>query len=216
MHKIFEKGRSMIEMLGVLAIIGVLSVGGIAGYSKAMEKFKINKIVAEYSSILLGLIEYKDNILGYNSNNQVVLTDVMIATGLVSKDWKKFSNIGFYDPFGNDVYFYSMKFDYGKGISMDIYIGGEKVIAGKKASPNFSVNLCVELFNNFAHPLHSEIFRATVASYEKGWYDVEFFGDKYCGIKDRKCLKDAKLTDFKTACQSCSVNRSKCAFGIRF
>lgn len=31
MHKIFEKGRSMIEMLGVLAIIGVLSVGGIAG-----------------------------------------------------------------------------------------------------------------------------------------------------------------------------------------
>ena len=30
-------GRSMIEMLGVLAIIGVLSVGGIAGYSKAME-----------------------------------------------------------------------------------------------------------------------------------------------------------------------------------
>ena len=31
-------GRSMIEMLGVLAIVGVLSVGGIAGYSKAMEK----------------------------------------------------------------------------------------------------------------------------------------------------------------------------------
>lgn len=31
-----EKGRSMIEMLGVLAIVGVLSVGGIAGYSKAI------------------------------------------------------------------------------------------------------------------------------------------------------------------------------------
>ena len=29
-------GRSMVEMLGVLAIIGVLSVGAIAGYSKAM------------------------------------------------------------------------------------------------------------------------------------------------------------------------------------
>ena len=34
-------GRSMIEMLGVLAIIAVLSVGGIAGYSKAMDKFKM-------------------------------------------------------------------------------------------------------------------------------------------------------------------------------
>ena len=43
MYKNFEKGRSMIEMLGVLAIVGVLSVGGIAGYSKAMEKWKINK-----------------------------------------------------------------------------------------------------------------------------------------------------------------------------
>ena len=35
----------MIEMLGVLAIIGVLSVGGIAGYSKAMMKFKTNKTI---------------------------------------------------------------------------------------------------------------------------------------------------------------------------
>ena len=37
-----QNGRSMIEMLGVLAIIGVLSVGGIAGYSKAMMKYKTN------------------------------------------------------------------------------------------------------------------------------------------------------------------------------
>ena len=44
-----ESGRSMIEMLGVLAIIGVLSVGGIAGYSKAMMKFKINKTFEQIS-----------------------------------------------------------------------------------------------------------------------------------------------------------------------
>ena len=45
-------GRSMIEMLGVLAIIGVLSVGGIAGYSKAMTKFKINKAIDEINTIV--------------------------------------------------------------------------------------------------------------------------------------------------------------------
>ena len=44
-------GISMIEMLGVLAIVGVLSVGGIAGYSKAMMKFKINKIAEQVSQI---------------------------------------------------------------------------------------------------------------------------------------------------------------------
>ena len=39
-----ESGRSMVEMLGVLAIIGVLSVGGIAGYRMAMDKITLNKI----------------------------------------------------------------------------------------------------------------------------------------------------------------------------
>lgn len=49
--KINESGRSMIEMLGVLAIIGVLSVGGIAGYSKAMSKYRVNKTVDQVSHI---------------------------------------------------------------------------------------------------------------------------------------------------------------------
>lgn len=46
-----EQGRSMIEMLGVLAIVGVLSVGGIAGYSKAMNKFKTNKLIEQVNMI---------------------------------------------------------------------------------------------------------------------------------------------------------------------
>ena len=36
-----QSGRSMVEMLGVLAIIGVLSVGGISGYSKAMDQLSL-------------------------------------------------------------------------------------------------------------------------------------------------------------------------------
>ena len=40
-----ESGRSMVEMLGVLAIIGVLSVGGIAGYTMAMKKYKAHNVV---------------------------------------------------------------------------------------------------------------------------------------------------------------------------
>ena len=46
-----QNGRSMIEMLGVLAIIGVLSVGGIAGYSKAMMKYRVNKTIDQISMI---------------------------------------------------------------------------------------------------------------------------------------------------------------------
>ena len=50
--KFYQSGRSMVEMLGVLAIIGVLSVGAIAGYSKAMEKYKLNKHASQISSLI--------------------------------------------------------------------------------------------------------------------------------------------------------------------
>ena len=45
MYKTNESGRSMVEMLGVLAIIGVLSVGGVAGYRYAMDTLKTNNIL---------------------------------------------------------------------------------------------------------------------------------------------------------------------------
>ena len=49
-------GRSMIEMLGVLAIIGVLSVGGIAGYSKAMQMYKLNKWKSDFIYMMTNLL----------------------------------------------------------------------------------------------------------------------------------------------------------------
>ena len=47
-----EFGRSMVEMLGVLAIIGVLSAGALAGYSKAMAKHKINRTMQQMVTIV--------------------------------------------------------------------------------------------------------------------------------------------------------------------
>ena len=86
MIKTNESGRSMIEMLGVLAIIGVLSVGGIAGYSKAMNKFKTNK-VADNVSMLVANIKtmyaqqssYKDLTKGYAVDLGVV-PDELVAS----------------------------------------------------------------------------------------------------------------------------------------
>jgi type II secretory pathway pseudopilin PulG len=51
MSKISEKGRSMVEMLGVLAIIGVLSVGGIYGYTVAMRSNRVNEIAHAVSML---------------------------------------------------------------------------------------------------------------------------------------------------------------------
>ena len=42
-----ERGRSMVEMLGVLAVMGVLSIGGVAGYRYAIDKMNANDIINE-------------------------------------------------------------------------------------------------------------------------------------------------------------------------
>ena len=47
-----QSGRSMMEMLGVLAIIGVLSIGSIAAYSAAMFKYQLNKFSESFSTLL--------------------------------------------------------------------------------------------------------------------------------------------------------------------
>ena len=40
-----ERGRSMVEMLGVLAVVGLLSIVGIYGYKKAMIKIRANELM---------------------------------------------------------------------------------------------------------------------------------------------------------------------------
>ena len=52
-------GRSMIEMLGVLAIIAVLSVGGIVGYGKAMRMWQANIQKQMIEELLHSMIEVR-------------------------------------------------------------------------------------------------------------------------------------------------------------
>ena len=56
-NKKSQSGRSMVEMLGVLAIIGVLSIGGIAGYTMSMRKHRANQVadvLNKYALVLYG------------------------------------------------------------------------------------------------------------------------------------------------------------------
>lgn len=40
----YTLGRSMVEMLGVFAIVGVLSIGGLTAYRQAMERHQMNQL----------------------------------------------------------------------------------------------------------------------------------------------------------------------------
>ena len=47
MKNLNQLGRSMVEMLGTLAIMGILSIGAIVGYSYAITKYKTNNLINE-------------------------------------------------------------------------------------------------------------------------------------------------------------------------
>ena len=79
MKNINESGRSMVEMLGVLAIIGVLSIGGIAGYTMAMNKYQANEIV---NTIVQGAIYCRTQ--GTANQNIAAKVDLDTTNGLLS------------------------------------------------------------------------------------------------------------------------------------
>lgn len=77
-----ETGRSMVEMLGVLAIIGVLSVGGISGYSKAMYRLKMNKTIEIFNRVLNDFVELTSRNLGDDENLEFFSSDSNANIGL--------------------------------------------------------------------------------------------------------------------------------------
>ncbi len=84
MKRTNESGRSMVEMLGVLAIIGVLSIGGIAGYTTAMNRYRANEVLdmaTKYATIVFTADETHR---AMNSGTGLTSTDIptFCETGL--------------------------------------------------------------------------------------------------------------------------------------
>ncbi len=111
MRNFNEQGRSMVEMLGVLAIIGVLSVGGIAGYSKAMNKYKINKTTDQVSMLVANirtLFSTQGTYVGLGNGQAVkfgiVPNDMYNATQLTASNYSSDSDFELSNAFGGKVY----------------------------------------------------------------------------------------------------------------
>ena len=82
LYKNEQSGRSMVEMLGVLAIIGVLSIGGISGYSKAMAKYRINKTLDQISTLVMNIRTLYASAVNYSGLNN----GVAVQMGIIPRD----------------------------------------------------------------------------------------------------------------------------------
>lgn len=216
MYKNLENGRSMIEMLGVLAIIGVLSVGGIAGYYKAMEKFKLNKAVENYSMLIYGVLEHLDEF----KKMQNVDIDTLTALNILPANW--IHNTNLIDDFNNSLNLFIRPLGNASGENnefiLDIYLGGTSQSENSVTiSQNFSEKMCIELFQNVFLPLHAFAVHAEVYRSSGNYYS--FAGDRYCTfnrVGRKKCMVDVTLEDLNKACNSCGKTNEYCNVNIHF
>ena len=196
-NDVCSAGRSMIEMLGVLAIIAVLSVGGIAGYSKAMEMWKINKAVGQYSYIINGLIKPADELKTSGDKSGVMFYEyltVVEALGLLPPSWSnKHDTVGIRDDLGNYLQFFVRN----KLVVIDFYLGGITTDEDGYKSSSFSPKLCQEIVQNVFYPLHSVLHHVVLVK-------DAYYGDAFCGSK--KCLAEIKPSEINALCRACENN----------
>ena len=197
-------GRSMIEMLGVLAIIAVLSVGGIAGYSKAMEIYKINKILEHYNYLVLGMLDYVSETKNLAEQTNTGMTMIAEAAGLIPATWQKENNFNLRDDMENIVQIFANK----TSLSIDyIFQNSEK--------HSITDKLCNNLFNNTLKPLSDSIQVIFVTIAGKIDFAI-YYGNTTCdAAESKKCLRDVELNDIRDSCNFCAEQKF-CSIAVKF
>ena len=199
-------GRSMVEMLGVLAIIGVLSVGAIAGYSKAMMKYKLNKFSEQLNTLVSACIRYSQSFMNLTTSQYV--TEYFIKLGEIPEDMIKNDSYFVYDIYGRAHYMYQFQtqflvlYSYGSGIVTD-------------STENFEI--CQTYINiakaNSANILRVELISGVNDEDEQSSRGV-MYGDTTCS-SNVKCLKDLQLNDIYEQCRFLLQGKGW-QFSIRF
>ena len=196
-------GRSMIEMLGVLAIIGVLSVGAIAGYQKAIMKYKLNKHMNAYNMLLNNAINISSSLPQPTSStvtgqNTMLKKLQLIPDGITFVDKKSthsasVENAHLEDVFKNEISFFSRS-GFGYTWSVTYYS------LNRAYSSDICYNLMV-IAKEYSPHLHWFLRQDMNASNNTAINGTYIYGDTPCAQGKKPCLKNLTLNDISKACQ---------------
>ena len=207
-------GRSMIEMLGVLAIIAVLTAGGVVGFNKAMSAYHWNMAFGQWDTLINVVVKYKSQ-LHINDPKQLEidtlsLLPILDATGELPDNMTvencETSKLNCYvvDAIGNRIRVYNHNTGY--------------VGIGYLISQN-NVEAC-RLFMTMANSYHNTV--DIIQFYTNDRIDdpdtaknIHFYGDRYCyGNNTSICLKDLSVSRINEICKDNKVckDRETCNF----
>ena len=200
-NKINEFGRSMIEMLGVLAIIGVLSVGAIAGYQKAMFKYKSNGFINAYSQLIGNLSLYAEQFAKMNAGAAYNINSMINKLNFIP-DGMYYKNSYIYDKYFNNRFNVIIG---NSGIGIDTYISDS-------SNTSYRTEICKILFSNLIIPLHDSVVIAWIYKGNGNPEGTKWWGDKNC-TSSNKCIKDMTISDVEQLCNEC-IKDSVCIANI--
>ncbi len=195
-------GRSMVEMLGVLAIIGVLSVGAISGYSKAMMKYKLNKQAEQLNTLFSIMGIYKSQ---WKFSQTTYLKDYYVKIGLIPEEMNKDATSYLYDIFNNKILLRNNGAPTYEQTVMQIYLTNS-------FADNFAI--CQNIIN-IAQSHNDSLYAFMVAYTDNDNMEGEsgiIYGNDSCQY-NRKCIKDIKLNDINNYCQLCN-DKASCRFNF--
>ena len=195
-----SSGRSMVEMLGVLAIIGVLSIGAMSGYSKAMFKYKLNKQTEQTNTIISALFRYQTELRlsphTADSLQQTELIPILKKLNEIPPEMFITNN----DTYVNDV-FNTQCHAYHR---TDNRAGNKNEYIAYRCTlerEEYGFEICQNLYN-IAKEWRQDINSVATVAYQGDDYDktATYYGDKFC-FGNRNCLKDLKLDDLDQICR---------------
>lgn len=213
-----QDGRSMVEMLGVLAIVGVLSVAGISGYIKAMNEYRISKVITDYTSIFNSVLELgfslRSKIAPHATNtNRVYFASLLEQLGWLPKNWTRVGNQIY------DGYFHHKLSIYYRGdfFIFNLYINQSEA---KSKINTESIRFCQRIVSDFARQYHDSIYY--LSRYEEGVgkngqdrNTVLGYGKNYCG-GGRKCLISQTPAQILKFCRGCIGEENDCRLRFQF
>ena len=201
-------GRSMIEMLGVLASAGILSVSGIAGYSKAMYKYKVNKLTEEFVLFLNDFLYFKTSLLE-TENSGTNLATILNSLKIIPETWS-IDGVYIYDSTSRQIRPFIRNKN--KFIAIDY---GLK-LNQKDSAPNAETRLlCQNIWLNIIKLYDENIYTAFIWRGSGNDYTLECFGKNFCDNINRRCISDVTVSDISNACASC-LEENKCTLAIDF
>jgi Tfp pilus assembly protein FimT len=189
-----QSGRSMVEMLGVLAIIGVLSVGAIAGYSKAMMKYKLNKHAEQMNTVINAVARNAHSFSDLSAATSLV--NILIKMGEIPVEMIKPGDTNnIYDIFGQTwIIFISSSND---TIFLQTDSSSSPSLRNSSAD---NLAICQNIFTTAKENAANLYYINTISNYgnENGILKL-WLGDKYCG-KSEECLRNMSLDNIYDAC----------------